>query len=329
MLDKLNVLQLGWQSDFGTANGTATKKLSRVSSFSLKPELETRALDQLRGTLVTHQTVLDHYASSATFESADTTFEEINYFLEMLFGTDASVTGTAAPYVRDYAAPTTAQPTPHFATLQFGQSGAVYQMQDASIASLTLSGTTNSGIQVGGSLIGGKVGASTLTSLSDSNTETRPTGCMSAVAVAAWDAADPGTSVLASSAFAWELSINSNREYRTYLGSCTPTAYSDDTWNGQLRLSLEYNTSTDDFVSAILAASNTILEKQIEIEYKTGTTGTERIVNIQFAGHTMQAPELFQSRNGVLSVDLVFDGVYNPTMSNWLKISTSSALAKV
>ena len=43
----------------------------------------------------------------------------------------------------------------------------------------------------------------------------------------------------------------------------------------------------------------------------------------------MQAPELFQSRNGVLSVDLVFDGVYNPTMSNWLKISTSSALATV
>src|SRR5574344_1565958 len=110
MLDKLNVLQLGWQSAFGTANGTATKKLSRVSSFSLKPELETRALDQLRGTLVTHQTALDHYASSATFESADTTFEEINYFLEMLFGTDASVTGTAAPYVRDYAAPTIAQP---------------------------------------------------------------------------------------------------------------------------------------------------------------------------------------------------------------------------
>ena len=83
------------------------------------------------------------------------------------------------------------------------------------------------------------------------------------------------------------------------------------------------------FVNAILAASNTILEKQIEIEYKTGTSGSERIVNIQFAGHTMQAPELFQSRNGVLSVDLVFDGVYNPTMSNWLKISTSSALATV
>jgi len=92
MLDKLNVLQLGWQSTFGTANGTATRKLQNVSSFKLRPELETRALDQLRGTMApTHQTVLDHYASSATFESADTTFEEINYFLEMLFGTDASV----------------------------------------------------------------------------------------------------------------------------------------------------------------------------------------------------------------------------------------------
>ena len=94
MLNAHNVLQLGWQSAFGTANGTATRKLQNVSSFKLRPELETRALDQLRGTMApTHQTTLDRYLSSATAETSDVDFEELNYWLEMLFGTDATPTG--------------------------------------------------------------------------------------------------------------------------------------------------------------------------------------------------------------------------------------------
>ena len=327
MLDKLNVLQLGWQSTFGTAQGTATKKLSRVSSFSLKPELETRALDQLRGTLVTHQTALDHYASSATFESADTTFEEINYFLEMLFGTDASVTGTAAPYVRDYAAPTTAQPTPHFATLQFGQTDEVWQMQDATVTSLTLSGAANSGVSVGASLMGGKVIAGALQSLADVTTGTRMTGCMASVAIETW--AGNTFTPLASSAFSWELSVNANREYHNFLGECTPTASYDNKWSGQLKLSLELNTSTDDYLIAMLAAANTILEKQVRIIYTVGSSTTLRSMTLTFAGHTMQAPELFQDKNGLMTYDLVLDGVYNPTLTNWLTIETKAALAAV
>ena len=152
MLNAHNVLQLGWQSGFGTANGTATRKLQNVSSFKLRPELETRALDQLRGTLApTHQTTLDRYLSSATAETSDTDFEELNYWLEMLFGTDATPTG-ADPYVRDYAAPLTTAPAPHFATLQFGQTNQVWQMLDATVTCLTLRGAANSGVSVGASL---------------------------------------------------------------------------------------------------------------------------------------------------------------------------------
>jgi hypothetical protein len=41
----------------------------------------------------------------------------------------------------------------------------------------------------------------------------------------------------------------------------------------------------------------------------------------------MQAPEIFQDRNGVMTYDLVLDGVYNPTLSNWLTIETKSETA--
>ena len=322
MLDAHNVLQSAWQSGFGTANPTATVKLQNVSSFRLRPEFQTRALEQLRGTLApTHQTTLDNYAGSATFEVSDETFEDVNYWLDALFGA-ATATG-ALPYVRAYNAPTTAAVTPHFMTLLWGQANGVFQLQDASVASLTLSGADNTGVQVGGSIIGGKVMPGTLAALSDRTGVTRMSGCMASVAIAAWDSSSFTT--LANSAFSWELSINSNREYRGYLGNCTPTAYSDQKWNGQLRLSFELNDTTDDYLIAMLSTASAILERQVKIEYKTGTSTTERSMAITFAGHSMQAPELFQDRNGVTTYDLVLDGVYNSTLGNWLKIETKSA----
>jgi hypothetical protein len=327
MLNAHNVLQLGWQSAFGTANGTATRKLQNVSSFKLRPELETRALDQLRGTLApTHQTTLDRYLSSATAETSDTDFEELNYWLEMLFGTVSPV-GSANPYTRTYAAPTTAAITPHAATLQFGQTDEVWQMQDATVTSLTLSGAANSGVSVGASLMGGKVVAGTLASLPDLTTGTRMTGCMASVAIEAW--AGNTFTPLASSAFSWELSVNANREYHNFLGECTPTASYDNKWSGQLKLSLELNDSTDDHLIAMLAAANTILQKRVRIIYTVGATTTLRSMTIDFAGHTMQAPELFQDKNGLMTYDLVLDGVYNPTASQWLSIETKAALATV
>lgn len=327
MLNAHNVLQLGWQSAFATANGTATRKLQNVSSFKLRPELETRALDQLRGTMApTHQTVLDRYLSSATAETSDTDFEELNYWLEMLFGTVSPV-GSANPYTRSYAAPTTAAITPHAATLQFGQTDEVWQMQDATVTSLTLSGAANSGVSVGASLMGGKVVAGTLASLPDLTTGTRMTGCMASVAIEAW--AGNTFTPLASSAFSWELSVNANREYHNFLGECSPTASYDNKWSGQLKLSLELNASTDDYLIAMLAAANTILEKRVRIIYTIGATTTLRSMTIDFAGHSMQAPELFQDKNGLMTYDLVLDGVYNPTASNWLTIETKAALATV
>ena len=324
MLDAHNVLQSAWQTAFGTPKTPATVKLQNVSSFRLRPEFQTRALEQLRGTLApTHQTTLDNYSGSATFEVSDETFEDVNYWLEALFGT-ASQTGSD-PYVRAYAAPLTSAVTPKFMTLQWGQTNGVFQIQDASVASLTLSGADNTGIQVGGSIIGGKVTAGTYTSLNDRTGTTRMSGCMAKVSIGAWDATS--LTELADSAFSWELSINSNREYRSYLGSCTPKAYNDQKWNGQLKLSLELNTSTDDYLTAMLGSSSAILERQIEIKYSTTVDGKARSMTIKFAGHSMQAPELFQDRNGVATYDLVLDGVYNSKLTNWLTISTESGAA--
>jgi len=166
MLNAHNVLQRAAQNAFGTAVATATAKLQNVGTFKLKPEFEARQLSQLRGSLApTYQTVLDKYSSSATFEVPDETFEDVNYWLDSLFSEDDSP-GGSDPYTRAYTAPLTSEATPVFMTLQYGQTDEVWQMQDASVSSLVLSGSNNTGVQVGGSLMGGKVIEGALQSLS-------------------------------------------------------------------------------------------------------------------------------------------------------------------
>lgn len=325
MLSAQNILQLGWQTAFKTANPTATRKLQNVSSFKLTPDLQTRELEQLRGTLApTHKTALDGYASRATAENGDIDFEELNYWLEMLFGTVTPV-GSSAPFTRKYSAPVTNAPNPRAATLQWGQSGYVWQMQDATVTSLTMSGAVNTGVSVGASLMGGLVKRGALQVLADVTNGTRLSGCMSSVAIETW--AGSTFTPLASSAFSWELSVNANRTYHSYLGECSPSKLSDNRWKGQLKLSMELNAATAAYLDEILGdAASRIIEKQVRIIYSTGTGTTLRSMQIDFAGHSMQAPEHFQDKDGLVTYDLVLDGVYNPTVGNWLSIETKSAL---
>jgi hypothetical protein len=148
---------------------------------------------------------------------------------------------------------------------------------------------------------------------------------MASVKLADWSSST--FTALASSAFSWELSVNANRVYDNFLGECTPSKSYDGKWTGQLKLSVELNNTSDDLLVAMLTSSaSTILEKRVQIIYTTGSAGSLRSMTINFAGHSMQAPELFQDKNGLMTYDLVLDGVYNPTASNWLSIETKSAL---
>lgn len=325
MLNDLNVLLRAKQSAFGTANSTATAILQNVSSFSMTPEFEARTLAGLVGSLApAHESALDMAKSSATFEVGDETFEDINYWLDSLFSA-ATAAESAAPFSRAYAAPLTAAVSPAFMSLKWGQSGSIYLMPDVSVTSLKITGQTNGGVQVGGSLMGGPITASTLDTLSIRTGQTRMTGCQASVAIDAW-AGVMGATPIEDCAFSYELTVNSNRDYRGYLGKCDAAAWHDKKWSAQLRISMEVTADSSPFMNEMLATPNKLLQKQIEIKHATGSGSDERLMQIQFAGHTVQAPQLFQERDGVVSVDLVFDGVYNPTFTNWLKINTKSAI---
>lgn len=325
MNNKLNQLQSGQQTAFGTANATATAKLQTVSDFKPSADLMAVIVDQHYASLAPgYNTILNGHSGAATFETQAESYEDINYWLGALFSF-AAPTGIG-PYVRAYAAPTTAMVTPKFLTLQYGQSGFITQLDDCSVATLTISGANNAPVQVGGSLLASKAGVGSLAALSDRSGQGVIMGHHGALYIDSWTGT-VGTTEITNSAFAWELTINANREYRGYLGDLTPVAWQDNPWTGQLRLSLEVDATTAAFLTTILASPNAILQKQIQLKYAVGTGVNEKIFQVQFAGQSLQAPELFTDRNGVLACDLVMDGIYNSTLGNWLKVNTTSGTA--
>lgn len=325
MINDLNVLQSGQQTAFGAANATATAKQQTVTAFKPSAELMARIIDQHYGSLAPgYNTVLDGYKAAGTFETEAASYEDVNYWLGALFSF-ATPTGVG-PYVRAYAAPTTAAVTPKFLTLQYGQTGLITQLNDCSVGSLVLSGESNGTLQCGGSLLASKMAVGSLQALADRTGQTVMMGSHGSLYIDAW-AGTVGTTAIAASAFAWELTVNSNREYRGYLGDLAPTAWQDNAWSGQLKLSLEVNATTSPYITDIIAATNTILQKQVQIKYTVGSAGTERTLKISFAGQSLQAPEIFTDRNGVTAFDLVLEGVYNSTMANWLKVDSTSNTA--
>ena len=315
-----NVLQAARQTAFGTPVATATAKLQGVTTFRINPELQGRIVNELRGSLAPGFTVvLDGYRAAATFETEVETYTDINYWLDSLM---SAVNSTGAgPYTREYAAPLTAAAVPKFMTLQYGQSGSVFQIEDTSVATLTISGDSNGSLVVGGSLLGSRAVPGAIQALSDRTGLTAIMGCHASLYIDAFGSTI-GTTEVSTSAFAWNLTINTNREYRGYLGDCYPTNWADQKWTGQLTLSLEHNTTTDDYVNAIVADPNAVVGKAIRIKYLTGTGSTLRTFQVDFTGKTVQAPGLFEDRNGVVAYDLVLDGVYDSHLANWLKVTT-------
>lgn len=322
MLNKLNTLQSGLQTAFGTPASAGTAIQQMITSFKPSPELEAAIVDRIYSSLAPgRDVILNGHRASASFESAAATYEDINYYLDALFS--ASTPTGPTNYVRSYEAPLTALPSPKFMTLLYGQTSyLVTKLVDCSLSTMNLSGASNQPVQCGGDILATAATTGSLATLSERTGLNFIMGHHGALYMDSWTGTI-GTTLINKAAFAWELTINANREYRGYLGDLTPVAWHDNPWGGQLKLSLELTADTDDLLTGLLGSPNAIQKKLIRIKYTDGT----RIFQIDFAGQTIQAPELYTDRNGVTAYDLVLEGVYNTTLANWLKISTTCAVA--
>jgi hypothetical protein len=328
-LKALTKVEIGSEVTWGTAV-EPTQKLLGVTDITLVPKVVAARYPEMRGSLA------PSYLAAVEEESAEgsmemlVTYEHFVYLLENMCGTDASVTG-AGPYTRDYAAPTTAAPTsPRVLTIVHGHSTNAYHMTGALVQKLTIKGDTGKPLTATADLIGKEVATGTFAdpALTD-DTVNVAMGSHVLLYVDAWGGTI-GSTAVATTAFEFELSIDTKRGLDFHLGALTPGAYhegAEDGWDGELKLMMEFNATSKAYLDAIIDSSNGVFQKQVRIKATTGSAGTLKTVQFDFAGMSEEAPEILTYRDGVATVELTLMGHYNPTLANWFKAQVLNGVA--
>lgn len=245
-------------------------------------------------------------------------YEDIPYWLDSLLGTATPSGG--GPYVRAYAAPAETPPTAKAFTVVKGNGTDVYGANGVVLDELTLTFEKNAKAMFSAHGIGVAGATDTLAALSD-----RSVNYVMGHHLQLWIDAFGGT--IGTTAFAdmfnsLEINIKSNRENFFSLGSLGPKGYREARYEGAFKVGLEFGTASKAYLDAILGAT-AVLSKLIRAK----ATKSTAILQLDFAGFTPEAPEIFSDDDGVVTLNTEFSGLHETGLGNWFLASSTNSVA--
>jgi hypothetical protein len=322
----LRKVQLAKQTAWGTANTTATVQLTGVTDISLNI-VDDVYQPQFMGTLAPSVTTVNMGQHGEASITQAASYQDLPYYLEGVFGTSAASAGANTTYVYKYEAALSQITTAPYYTVQYGSTGAAYQLNGALVGNVTISGEAGGIWEVSADLLGKNVTTKAHTTgldvrnvdlirMSDTNIYMTP-----------WTRSTLSTTALSATLISFELTANPQRHLKMFAGSTTPGAHGDSTWESQLTTVMEFNATAKAFVDALKAPA--LVQRQIRIKAATGTTTGAREATIDFAGTIVDGVELFGDRDGNMTVSYVWNGTYNTVSTSFLKLRVKNELGSV
>lgn len=314
-------VQVGTESVWGTGVA-ATAKLMGILDAIHQPTVNAKIFRELRAALDPgYNAALTGMAGGMRVETL-VTYEDFPYWLDSLIS--QATPGGAGPYTRDYASGSSY--TPRKLTTYLGSTAGQYRLLGGLANQLTVRGSqgeNDTELTATVDLIGKQLDTTgSLAALSD-RAATPAMASQLQIYIDAW-AGTIGTTLI-STAFSFELGLNLRRMLKRYLGSLAPGGYETqaaEPGGNTLRLSLEFDATSKALLDVILGASS-VFQRQVRIKATSGTN----ILQFDFAGTTMAAPEVFTDVDGVISADIVLQGTYNPTLGGWFKAHSTNSVA--
>ena len=247
------VLQLGNETTWGTGVAPSKQMAGIMPGVSIPPSLVTEILQTQRGSVGPGNKILDLYHEvngvSVPFYMI---YEELPWYMNMLA---TGVEAGEGPYTQTYTAPEATAVTPDYMTLVFGADSGVYGVTSAFAKSLSLEWAYGQAVTGSVDIGGYSVNTDALEALSETavGSLTYATGCQVSIAIDAWGGAmgtTPFTKCLSGS-----MTINAQREYLGYAGSCYPGGTFDPIGfliSGSLKLESDATSAgwVDDMLSA-------------------------------------------------------------------------------
>jgi hypothetical protein len=319
MESELLQLQRGKQTVFVTAI-TPTAKAAGPTKVSFKPVIKNDLRKHLRGSLAPgYLSVITEIGATGSIEE-DATYEDAPYDWDGLCGV-ATPSGTG-PYVYAYAAPLGTKATNRIDTFVYGNSvDGVYKLTGGIVTKYALKGNKQGLSTVTKEYFGYDITTGTLAALSD-RTVNFATGADTVIYIDTWGGTIGSTAITATM-FDYELTIDTKRAVKRHM-SIRADSYKEPSWDIKLKLNMEFNATSKTFLDAILAVTpNAAFQKQVRIKATSGAN----IFQIDVAGTQDASPEVFTDTDGVSSVSIELQGMYNPTLANYLKASFTNGVA--
>jgi hypothetical protein len=257
------------------------------------------------------------------------TYEDAPYFLDALLGT--AVASPASDGIRLYEASddwATTDPQPKIFTIHYGSLASdnliSVGMPGAVLTKFNLKGETGGQLMLTADFVGKEVATSdaSLAALSD-----RTTSIIMGAHGALWidvssDAV--GTTSIATTAYSFELDVDTQRGQQTYLGSLVPAGYRHGKFKATLKLVLEMTSAMYTIFSAILdpAVTQVAAERVVRLKF---TNAAGYILQLDFAGVVLEKPEAFTDLDGVVTLELTLNAIYNAVLGTWMKANSTVA----
>lgn len=245
-------------------------------------------------------------------------YEDLPFILDSLLSL-ATPSG-AGPYVRAYATPTTALPTPRYNTIEFGQAGAPYKVDGAIITEVEIGADQgDDGMWKGPvSALGKKITTVTLASLSN-----RAVTWINLANTALYIDADGGTmgaTLVADTMYRFTLKITTGRHLKHFNNSIYPTDKGEAQFMVTLDMAVEFNATAKAVYDALIGG--TAQARQVRLKATSGTN----IAQLDFPGYLTAMP--FDDRDGNLTAIMslrAFEDIDG--IANYFKASVTNSVA--
>jgi len=319
------VFQIGKQTAFDSVVAP-TAILHGLEELNIKPLIDAEAFPEQRGDYSPSYLAAVNRKSAEWSISGTPVYEDICYFLDMLFG-EATPTGSG-PYVYGYSAPLSSKPSVRISTLlkaieegAYGVTGAI-----ANTFELNLEPNARPTFSCGGPAY-----------VFDTDTEEslsfRTVNPMHAnqaqIYIDDWGGT-AGTTEYVGCKLSYALSLDLARSVKECIGSYSPVDWrhgKPEAGSNQLTIGLEFNSASGlskDMLDELIAVTTTPFRKIVRLKLTSGTN----IFQCDFAGFAESAPDdPFIDSDGIATVEFTLSGMYESTLGNWFEAEVTNGLS--
>jgi hypothetical protein len=311
------------EATWGSTAGAATRKLHGVEDASLTIA---KQVDVVRNVgWIGPSAVSAEVSQSGEGEVSGTVcYEEFPSLLNGMFTAIGASATTAAPYTYQYTAPTTSTQACYTYCIEYGTSTSqAFKSLGSIITGMNIKGEAPGFWKFSTPFVSKQIINATGGLTTAANVARTVNPIKMATTVLSIDPFSTGTfggTPVTATLISFELDVPAGRHTKLFAGSKFPGAWGDGEMNGTLSMTMEFNSTVEGYVDAMLGSTGTDMEKHIRL-YATEGTSSARTCTIDFAGIQNEPVKTFSDRDGNCTLELKFAGKNSTGLAsgNWLQ----------